>query len=134
MGEEPSTLKDAVLRLGGNLKAMFHASADDEVLKATFANASFEHYEIAAYRSLIALAERCGETEVAAVCRRNLKEEQAMADFIDSNIEAVTLAYPAGDGRCRNANRRDVGQRRPAAPRTNRGAASNGTGRRQLRP
>lgn len=93
MGEEPSTLKDAVLRLGGNLKAMFHASADDEVLKATFANASFEHYEIAAYRSLIALAERCGETEVAAVCRRNLKEEQAMADFIDSNIEAVTLAY-----------------------------------------
>jgi ferritin-like metal-binding protein YciE len=95
LGETPSALKDLALRLGANLKAMFHASADDEVLKAAFANASFEHYEIAAYKSLIVLAERCGETKVAEVCRRNLEEEEAMAEFIDGNIETVTLAYLA---------------------------------------
>lgn len=95
LGETPSALKDLALRVGANPKAMFRAAADDEVLKSAFANASFEHYEIAAYKSLIVMAERCGETEVAEVCRRNLGEEEAMADFIDGHIENVTLAYLA---------------------------------------
>ena len=48
LGESPSTLKDSVLRLVGNMQSMFHATADDEVLKGTFASVSLEHYEIAA--------------------------------------------------------------------------------------
>jgi len=56
LGESPSTLKDSVLRLVGNMQTMFHATADDEVLKGTFASVSLEHYEIASYKSLIAMA------------------------------------------------------------------------------
>lgn len=98
--EQPSSIKDAVFKLMGNLKASFHAAAEDEVLKATFADVAFEHYEIAAYKSLIALAEECGETEVASVCRQNLREEQAMAGFLDDSVEQITLAYAdrAGHG------------------------------------
>lgn len=95
LGETPSALKDLALRVGANLKAMFHATADDEVLKSAFASASFEHYEIAAYKSLIVMAEQCGEMEVAEVCRRNLDEEEAMAGFLDGSIGKVTLAYVA---------------------------------------
>jgi ferritin-like metal-binding protein YciE len=40
LGESPSMVKDAVLRLVGNLQTMFHATADDEVLKGTFASVS----------------------------------------------------------------------------------------------
>jgi ferritin-like metal-binding protein YciE len=95
LGESPSTLKDSVLRLVGNMQSMFHAAADDEVLKGTFASASLEHYEIASYKSLIAVAEACNHRSVAEVCRQNLREEEAMAEFLDSNIEQVTLAYLA---------------------------------------
>ena len=95
LGESPSNLKESVLRLVGNLQTMFHATADDEVLKGTFASVSLEHYEIAAYRSLIAMAEACSERSVAEVCRQNLREEEAMAEFLDRNIEQVTRAYLA---------------------------------------
>ena len=74
---------------------MFHATADDEVLKGTFASVSSEHYEIAAYKSLIAMAEACNDQSVAEVCRQNLREEEAMAQFLDSNIEQVTRTYVA---------------------------------------
>ena len=95
MGEQPSAMKDAVMKLMGNMQAMMHATADDEVLKATFNDTAFEHYEIAAYKSLIALAEQCGEPEVVGVCRENLREEEGMAAFLDSNVERVTLAFLA---------------------------------------
>jgi len=61
LGESPSTLKDSVLRLVGNMQTIFHATADDEVLKGTLASVSLEHYEIASYESLIAMAEACNE-------------------------------------------------------------------------
>ena len=93
LGESPSTVKDMVLKLVGNLQTMFHASADDEVLKGTFASVSLEHYEIAAYKSLIAMAEACGEPSVAEVCRQNLREEEEMARFLDQNIEQITRTY-----------------------------------------
>jgi ferritin-like metal-binding protein YciE len=95
LGETPSGLKDTVLRLVGNMQTLFHATADDEVLKGTFASVSLEHYEIACYRSLIAMAEACNEPAVAEVCRQNLREEEAMAQFLDSNIEQVTRTYLA---------------------------------------
>jgi ferritin-like metal-binding protein YciE len=95
LGESPSTLKDSLLRLVGNMQTMFHATADDEVLKGTFASVSLEHYEIASYRSLITMAEACNDRSVAEVCRQNLREEEAMAQFLDNNIEQVTRAYLA---------------------------------------
>lgn len=95
LGESSSSVKDSVLRLVGKLQTMFHATADDEVLKGTFASVSLEHYEIAAYKSLIAMAEACDDPSVAEVCRQNLREEEAMAQFLDSNIEQVTRTYLA---------------------------------------
>ena len=95
LGESPSTLKDSVLRLVGNMQNVFHATADDEVLKGTFARVSLEHYEIASYKSLIAMAEACNARSVAEVCQQNLREEEAMAQFLDSNIEQVTRTYLA---------------------------------------
>ena len=52
-----STLKSTVTAALGNVAAALHAPASDEILKNTFANFAFEHEEIAAYTSLIALAE-----------------------------------------------------------------------------
>jgi len=53
-----------------------------------------EHYEIAAYRTAIAVATAAGERECAGILRENLKEEMAMASFLEKNAPAVlrTLA------------------------------------------
>jgi ferritin-like metal-binding protein YciE len=47
-GESSSTLKDATQSVAANVMAMAHATAGDEILKNTFANNAFEHFEIGA--------------------------------------------------------------------------------------
>lgn len=54
-GESSSAFKDTAQSVIGNTVAMAHAMAGDEILKNTFANNAFEHFEIAAYKSLLTL-------------------------------------------------------------------------------
>ena len=42
-----------------------------------------EHYEIAAYRTAIAIANVLGESECASLLQQNLAEEEAMASFLE---------------------------------------------------
>lgn len=72
---------------------MGHAPAPDEILKNSFANFAFENYEIAAYNSLIVLAEAAGESAVVAPLQKNLEEEQNMAAWLESNLAGVTEQY-----------------------------------------
>ena len=44
-----------------------------------------EHYEIAAYRGIVALAKALGERQVADLMARNLAEEVAMEKFLAAN-------------------------------------------------
>jgi len=44
-----------------------------------------EHYEIAAYRSAIALANALGEKGCAEILQQSLREEEAMAKFIEQS-------------------------------------------------
>ncbi|ANM13237.1 MULTISPECIES: ferritin-like domain-containing protein [unclassified Rhizobium] len=88
-----STLKDMALSVAGSVAAMGHTIAADEILKNSFANFAFEHFEIAAYKSMLVLSELGGYREVTAVLQTNLKEEQAMAQWLDENLRDVTLRF-----------------------------------------
>jgi ferritin-like metal-binding protein YciE len=92
-GETPSTLKEATMKLAANVQAMFHGVAGDEVLKNLFTLYSFEHFEQASYRSLIAMAEDCGETEVIQTCREILRQEEMAGQKLGQLIEPITKAY-----------------------------------------
>jgi ferritin-like metal-binding protein YciE len=48
-----------------------------------------EHYEIAAYRTAIAVATAVGERECAGILKENLKEEMAMASFLEKSSLGV---------------------------------------------
>jgi ferritin-like metal-binding protein YciE len=48
-----------------------------------------EHYEIAAYRTTIAVANALGERECVAILKENLKEELAMASFLEKSAAGV---------------------------------------------
>ena len=56
-----------------------------EVLEAYNLGAELraEHYEIAAYRSAIALARQAGNQECVSLLQRNLEQEVAMATFLE---------------------------------------------------
>ena len=93
LGTSHSTLKDMVTSFTGNMAALAHAPMQDEVMKNTFANFAFEHFEIAAYKSLIALAEATGDTQSIPVLEQSMAEEVKTAKLIEASIEKTTLQY-----------------------------------------
>jgi len=55
-----------------------------------------EHYEIAGYRSAIAVATALGERECVALLSESLREEEAMATFIERNSVKALKGLAAG--------------------------------------
>ena len=92
-GENRSLLKDVALTLSGNLAALVHMVAPDEVLKNSFANFAFENFEAASYTSLIVLAEAGSFTGATSLLQTSLTEEQAMAAWINDHNASLTLKF-----------------------------------------
>ncbi|HET8995449.1 MAG TPA: ferritin-like domain-containing protein [Acetobacteraceae bacterium] len=93
LGSSHSSLKDTAMSLVGNLMAIGHTPAGDEVIKNTMANFAFEHYEIAGYKALLVLADTVGHAPAKAALTTSLKEEEAMALWIDSHIADTTRRF-----------------------------------------
>ncbi len=93
LGGSTSAIKDLAARVvafGQGLSGMF---VSDEVVKGSMAGYVFEHMEIAAYTSLRAAAEHCGDTETMRVCDLILPQERAMADWLAEHLAEVTVAF-----------------------------------------
>jgi len=88
-----STFKDTALSFTGAMAALAHTPAGDEILKNSFANYAFEHFEIAGYKSLLTLADVGGFTKATTPLQQSLKEEQDMAEWIDGSLPLVTRRY-----------------------------------------
>ena len=88
-----SMLKDVALGLSGSMAAMMHTPAGDEIIKNSFANYAFEHFEIAAYRSLLVMAEDGGLAQAMPLLQQSLGEEERMAQWIGDSLPMVTRRY-----------------------------------------
>ena len=91
--ESASGLKDAALGLTGNVMALGHMIAADEILKNSFVNFAFENFEAASYKSLIAIAEVGDFANAVPLLKQTLDEELAMARFCDEHVAAITKKY-----------------------------------------
>jgi len=91
--EKHSMIKEAVLGIGGNIAALSHTMASDEIIKNTLANYMFEHFEIAAYKSLIAMAEFVGHSEAISAFTASLREEEKMAAWMNDHIAPTTTFF-----------------------------------------
>ena len=65
----------------------------DEVMKGSLASYAFEAMEIASYTILINAAKQVGDKETARVCEQILKEEKAMAAWLEKNLPVLTRQY-----------------------------------------
>ena len=93
LGERPSGIKDMALSFIGNLAALGNVMAADEVLKNQLVNAAFENFEVASYTSLVALAEAGSYPTAAELLNETLKEEIAMAAWVQDSLPDLTLKY-----------------------------------------
>lgn len=93
LDEDHSTFKDMALSFTGTMTAMSHTMAGDEILKNSFANFAFENFEIAAYKSLLTVADAGGFAAAVTALQSNLAEEEAMAKWLDANLAAVTQKF-----------------------------------------
>ena len=72
---------------------MAHAPMQDEVLKNSFANYAFEHYEIASYRALMEMARAAGDQAAMGPLQQSLQEEMKMAEWIDQHLSETVKTY-----------------------------------------
>jgi len=91
--EGASTMKDTALSFMGTMAALGHTVAPDEIIKNSLANFAFESFEIAAYSSLLVLAESGGFSGAETALQQNLEEERAMARLLEQHLPSVTLRY-----------------------------------------
>lgn len=88
-----SALKDTMGRVLGVAQGLSGVFVGDEVVKGSLASYAFEHMEIASYRILIAAAERVGDAETKQVLEEILREEEAMAKWLEQHLLPITQQY-----------------------------------------
>lgn len=93
LGTSHSALKDTITSVMGNIAAIGHTTAPDEVIKNTIANFAFENYEIASYVALLTLAEASGHDRAKVALNESLREEEQMAQWIQEHIGPTVLRY-----------------------------------------
>lgn len=89
----PSALKDIGLSIAGNMAAIAHVFAPDEILKNSFANYAFENFEAATYISLLTLADLGGYASHKSLLEQSLSEEQRMAGWVLESLPDLTRKY-----------------------------------------
>jgi ferritin-like metal-binding protein YciE len=96
---DTSAIKTGAAALMGTFESVSTAVFGDEILKNALMDYASEHLEIACYRALIEAATAAGEQEIAATCREILREEEEMAEWLSTNLPAVTRAVLATHAR-----------------------------------
>lgn len=92
-GTSNSSLKEAVTGIVGTVASTVHAVMKDEPLKNTFATYAMEAHAVAAYSSLIAMAEAAGAAQDVPVLREGQQTDEAMIKFLEGQIVPVTRKY-----------------------------------------
>ncbi|KQT93302.1 hypothetical protein ASG60_07975 [Methylobacterium sp. Leaf469] len=93
LSETPSALKEGFLGFVGNMMAIAHVPAQDEILKNTFANQAFENFEIAAYTSLLTIGEAAGQSAHRSAFTLSLQQEEGMAKAVAALVAPTTQRY-----------------------------------------
>ena len=86
LGEKPSQAKGLMGRMMGTVQSVVTGPAEDELVKNFLMDFASEHLEIASYTALIAGARELGEEQIATTCETILRDEQAMAGWLQENL------------------------------------------------
>lgn len=86
LGGRVSTVKSVIGKLFGAGQSISTEFFQDELTKNFLSDYAAEHFEIASYKALIATAEQIGEHQCIPILEEILREEQAMARWIEERL------------------------------------------------
>jgi ferritin-like metal-binding protein YciE len=92
-GTSASSMKGIAGKLTAMMQGIGGSMTSDEVAKGAMASYAFEHFEISAYRMLVAAAELAGDAETARVCDEICREEEAMANQLQQLLPKIATTY-----------------------------------------
>lgn len=93
LGAAPSAAKSIAGGFMGTMQGASTAIFEDQLVKNALADYAMEHFEMACYSSLIAACEDAGLFEIARTCSEILREEAAMADWLELQIPELTRLH-----------------------------------------
>jgi len=93
LGSDTSTFKDLRSRFIGIARAYAVEVLPDELVKELLAAYASRHFEIASYISLGAAARKLEQPAIVQMCEENLREERAMASWLEQEIPEATLEF-----------------------------------------
>ena len=96
LGTDTSSLKTGLGVMTEATKGMATMFARDEQIKDLLTAYSMEHFEIACYTSLEAAAQQLGLSNVVAMCRQIIADEERMATTLLQAIPRMTVSYLSG--------------------------------------
>jgi ferritin-like metal-binding protein YciE len=99
LGTSPSIVKSTLAYVMGTGQSVATGMFADESIKNVLSDYGAEQFEVASYSALVAAALDLGEADVASACEENLREDEAMADWLREQIPDVvttTLHKAAG--------------------------------------
>jgi len=92
-GTSASTFKDLVTQTVGNIGAAIHSLATDEVLKNIYTDHALERHEVAAFTSLMTIAEAAGDTQNARTFEAMRATHEKAGQMILDQVRPVTMRY-----------------------------------------
>jgi ferritin-like metal-binding protein YciE len=92
LGGDPSSIKDAAMRMGALYWGGFFAGHPDTAGKLAAFTYAFEYLEIGGYEQLTRTARRAGDDETATMAERILEEERTVARRIEGMFDAAVTA------------------------------------------
>ena len=96
LGGDVSALKSGTAAASGWLQSVASGMAKDRLVKDMIGDYATEHFEIAAYTSLIAAAEEIGDQGVIDACEKILADEEEMAAWLADQLPDVTQNFLRG--------------------------------------
>jgi ferritin-like metal-binding protein YciE len=89
MKATPSGVKAAASSVMGTLEGATTTMFRDTLVKDALLDYASEQFEVACYTALVNAATELGHPDVARLCRENLEEDRAMADWLLQQLPAV---------------------------------------------
>lgn len=93
LGGKVSMGKDLMGKAGGYVQGAMNSMYEDTMVKNALESYAAEHFEIAAYESLMAAATALGDTETVAICSEIIEDEEKMAEWALMQIPLATEEF-----------------------------------------
>lgn len=88
-----SVIKDSMSKMAALGQSIGGIFPSDEIVKASISGYVFEQFEIACYTSLLAAAQKAGDTASIPAIESILNEEKQMADWLIKHIPQTTEQF-----------------------------------------